>query len=391
MRTIAFSSPKGGSGKTVTCAAFATVLSKLGFNVLVIDADRDTNGMTMFFLDTVLEFRSRAAEEGVRAAGLFDQDPDLLRACETTYGFKLLPAQYHLSESYDELADLADERLRSLTNYASNDFDFVLIDAQAGTDDAALAAASVASTVVITSEYDPVSIQGVKRLEQLAPTVFAPDRTWVLYNKVLPELANAVGDFLRIARYLPPIPWDADVVRAFVRRDLPVDMDAPNPYTLVIIECLEVLLGRDVGQAIEAWRVSAEEALRKPLMNQIEELDKRLTSLEEERIYARSRVAARQRFLQLGTTLPLAFMTAIVVAIVSLRDVTPIFLATGMAALFGSMLFSAFITQREGRFRRRYELSISRLDREIEDLTDLRRKLFLSRRDLTERLRGDAP
>src|SRR5262249_30875612 len=109
------------------------------------------------------------------------------------------------------------KRLRGTVAMARPEYDVVFIDAQAGADDFAREAMdpAVSDTVVLVSEYDPVSAAGVERLKALFPVSLTFSRTWILLNKVLPEYADSFSDFLEIARYLSPIPWSAEVVRAY--------------------------------------------------------------------------------------------------------------------------------------------------------------------------------
>ena len=102
---------------------------------------------------------------------------------------------------------------------SESEYDFIFLDAQAGTDLYAKETAKLADQCIIVSEFDPVSAQGIERLKVHFSDILDPRRTWVLFNKILPEFAQAIGEGLAVARYLPPIPWDADVVRAFANRD----------------------------------------------------------------------------------------------------------------------------------------------------------------------------
>ncbi len=53
-KVICMSSAKGGSGKTVLCATFATALTSLGKRVLIVDSDASTNGLTLMYLKEVM-------------------------------------------------------------------------------------------------------------------------------------------------------------------------------------------------------------------------------------------------------------------------------------------------------------------------------------------------
>jgi hypothetical protein len=177
-------------------------------------------------------------------------------------------------------------------------YDFVLLDAQTGTDSYAKSAAGLAAQCVIVSEYDPVSAQGIERLKILFSRILDPSSTWILFNKILPEFAAAIGEGLSVARYLAPIPWDADVVRAFVRRDLAIDMQRPNPYTLAISQVAYMLFPDETGEAIEKWRGSALQSATTPVKDRIRELRMAESTIEKDQ--ARRDVFVRRTSLTIA-------------------------------------------------------------------------------------------
>jgi len=271
--TLCFISAKGGSGKTVTSSALGTFLAALSFRVLLVDTDAATNGMTLLYLEQLLGRRRQKSAEEPTGAGLFEAKegvtPTLIEINENLH---LVPASFTMKDT--ENTDLTQFEVALRTIFAGvMKYDFILLDAQAGTDSFAKTAAGFAEQCVIVSEYDPVSAQGIERLKVLFSKVMDPSTTWTLFNKVLPEFATAIGEGLSIARYLTPVPWDADVVRAFARRDLAINMRMPNPYTLAIAQVAYNLFPDKTGEAIEKWHGSA-------LLTVTEPVEKRLADLQ---------------------------------------------------------------------------------------------------------------
>ena len=252
---LSFISSKGGSGKTVTSASLGTFLSELGFRVLLIDADAATNGLTLLFLEQLLSGTRVAGK--ARGLGLFEaserRPAATVKLKENLY---LVPAATHLTNTDGLAPDIFYNNLKSILDNSKN-YDVVLIDAQAGVDQYASISAALSDVHVIVSEYDPVSAQGIDRLKIVFSGALASDNTYTLFNKVLPEFAEVIGDGLSIARYLPPIPWDAEVVRAFSRRDLAINLQAPNAYTLAISQISLACLADLTGSVIENWRGEA--------------------------------------------------------------------------------------------------------------------------------------
>lgn len=228
--------------------------------------------MTLLYLEQLLGPRRKESGLNLSRAGLFEaadgQPPTYVEISENLH---FVPSAFRMRETEGVDLGVFEASLRSLLAEGRK-YAFVLLDAQAGTDSFARVAASTADQCVIVSEYDPVSAQGIERLKVLFANVLDPSSTWTLFNKVLPEFAKAIGEGLSIARYLTPIPWDADVVRAFARGDLAINMQSPNPYTLAISQVAYDLFPDETGEEIEKWRGQAIETTTGPIESRLVEL-----------------------------------------------------------------------------------------------------------------------
>ena len=94
-------------------------------------------------------------------------------------------------------------------------------------------------------------------------------RTWILLNKILPEFVRDFGEFLSVAKYLPPVPWDIDVVRAYAKRQLAFDPEGSNDFTLALIQTSRRLLESVCREEIEAWMKKKAYELKAPIMNEL--------------------------------------------------------------------------------------------------------------------------
>lgn len=281
--TLCFISSKGGSGKTVTSSALGTFLASLGHKVLLVDTDASTNGMTLLYLEQLLGRRRQKNTTESVGFGLFEAKegttPNLIKISDSLH---FIPATFTMNDT-ESTDHIQFEKALDAILKASGNYNFVLLDAQAGADSYARSAVKLSDQCIIVSEYDPVSVQGIERLKILFSKVMDPASTWILFNKILPEFATAIGDGLSVARYLTPIPWDADVVRAFVRRDLAIDMRSPNPYTLAISQVAYNLFPDETSEGIENWRESTLRSTTEPVMDRIHELQMVELRLEKER------------------------------------------------------------------------------------------------------------
>jgi cellulose biosynthesis protein BcsQ len=302
MKVISFISAKGGAGKTVTAAAVGTFLSQIGFKVLLVDADASTNGMTLLYLQFLLRSPPRESPDN---KGLFEVGPEgEIGVITITNQLHLAPATYELKDTNRSIPSNIHAAIKTLSA-TQEPYDFIIFDAEAGAEEYAYTACLNSDVVIVVSEYDPVSAQGVERLRLLFAEALRPESTWVLFNKVLPEFARSISTGLSIANYLPPITWDADVIRALARRDLAIDMESPNAHTLSIAQLVVTLFPGKVAEKVEAWLGQARQRLSSPLVEEIAQKERALSVLYATR-------ARRRRVTLAAAAVISAVMTSLI-------------------------------------------------------------------------------
>ena len=127
---IAVTNPKGGTGKSTTTAALASLAARDGFRTLLIDLDPQ---QTVSFLS-----RGEWETDADTAAAMFLQSnaamPSSL-ARPTSYGYDLVPAGAVLADAEDQLRldSFGSTRLRKLfkRDEALSRYDVVFIDTSA--------------------------------------------------------------------------------------------------------------------------------------------------------------------------------------------------------------------------------------------------------------------
>jgi MinD-like ATPase involved in chromosome partitioning or flagellar assembly len=317
---LAIASAKGGSGKTVLSASIAVFLGAMGKRVLLVDCDAATNGMTLLFLDEVV-----AAKTGPRLDGLFEfREGVKVDTIPIDDHVDFVPSAFRMSQTEEMEPEAFELALDGILKNAFGIYDFVVLDVQAGTDVFAGVAIRRADQTVLVSEYDPVSTEGVERMKQLFSNELRPQDTWVLFNKVLPEFATPLGDFLSVGRYLPPIPWDADVIRAFVRKELALDLVTGNAYTHAISDLTETLYRPSIAPQIREWKKNAEDAIRQPIEAQLQMLRSREETLREimQGTIAGNYDGRWRRVWKGISTMPRAFAAVIVLLVASALPVS---------------------------------------------------------------------
>ncbi|MBU9643616.1 ParA family protein [Burkholderia gladioli] len=306
-RIICVASAKGGSGKTSLTATLGTFLSNLGKRVLLVDADYATNGLTLFYVKDIRVEAELLRSKSKSPRGLFEGLSNRQFCDITPLGEKLsiIPATYNLQlpESID--ARSAPNYFTILFKELRDAYDYIFIDAQAGLDEMAQIAMSrqVSDEVVIVSEFDPMSAAGVERMKAMLRDDLTYERTWVLLNKILPEFATTFSDFLEVAKYLNPIPWDAEVVRAYARRRLAINTETGNEYTISAMQTLKGLCGDEIHEALAEWVQSRAAVIRQPLDQQYSDAEKELKTL----LYQRAMALRRKSKFQLSFIAASAF------------------------------------------------------------------------------------
>jgi cellulose biosynthesis protein BcsQ len=301
---ICMASAKGGSGKTVLTATFSAFLAALGKRVLMIDTDAATNGLSLMFLKEVMMQSDVALSQRRRARGIYDESSktDQPEIVKTPIGAHLIPATYRFINTEGVPVSQFEASLQEILLLLTTDYDFIFLDAQAGADPIAHISMSqkYSDQVVIVSEYDPLSAAGVERLKGLFREDLTYVRTWILLNKMLPDFVQSFSDFMEVAKYASPIPWDADVVRAYARRRLALDLERGNEFTLALVQTLRSILGDEVGADLDKWLSSRIAALRAPVETQYADAEHELEALISERAFSQYQRNRRRRELFLS-------------------------------------------------------------------------------------------
>lgn len=298
-RVFCFVSAKGGAGKTSVAANFAKLVCAVGRRPLLIDCDPATHGLSLLYLHEISEVTNP------NAVGLFDiaLTDDISTTIRDSLvvvegGVHLLPATYRFHLPTDESSCDVDH-LQTVIRAVKDAYDVIFLDAQAGTDDCARVAMSerISDEAVIVSEYDPLSAAGVEMMKRVVGEDLSYARTSILLNKILPEFVKDFGEFMSVTKYLPPIPWDIDVVRSYAQRKLALDLQQGNAYTLAVIQSARRLLASVCGEDISSWVSKRAYELRAPLEEQLSLAQEQLNYLEFER--AKRAHRARRRSLLL--------------------------------------------------------------------------------------------
>lgn len=298
-KVICLISPKGGSGKTVLTASFAALIRSLNKKVLIIDIDASTNGLTLLYLKEVIACKNVLTFQKKMPIGIYEaSEGKTADIVSLSNGVDLMPAAFSFVNTENSPPKSTINYLQNNVLHYKKQYDFIFLDAQAGSDSFAQHAinAEISDEIIIVSEYDPLSAAGVERLKAFFREQLTFDRTWVLLNKMLPEFARGFNDFLDVAKYLCPIPWDADVVRAYSRRQLALNLETGNEFTLAILQNLKTLLNEELIEEINEWSAGRAQLMKKPIENQLSFFERKLDSLLRIQMQVQQNIRLKKTF-----------------------------------------------------------------------------------------------
>jgi len=244
VRTIAVASGKGGVGKTNITASLAIAMSRLGKNVVIVDADLGLSNINILL--------NRHAKHNIKH--LLDGElalKDIL--IEGPHGIKILPA----GEGVQDLTRLNEfQRLKLLEAFDSyeGDIDVMLIDVSAGISENVTFFCSAAQDLIVVTTPEPTAWVDAYHLIKVLYTEYQENKFHVLVNAVRNEaearevfatLTNATDRFLSIGLdYLGYLPYDEKVKQAVRAQRSFIDM-FPNNF---ISKCVNELAAKIFDQ-----------------------------------------------------------------------------------------------------------------------------------------------
>lgn len=251
---ISLLSGKGGAGKTSIAIGISCLLNDAGFKVLLIDFDFATNGASYFY--------KYLYSNQTKVIGIYElinkqefnlnrisSDVDLI-PLKIKEGLCFFPSRVNFSNKLP-LRDsiiVKEEALKSflvsLIELHEKDYDFIIIDNQAGSNLTSKVSASASNKVIIVSELDPISSDAVDTLLIQIGEVF-PEYRRHLINKLdvreSEDYKNLSVLFQSMNR-LPPLPFDFEVRTAFASRQVPIDANKPTTFLIALFNTVKSFL-----------------------------------------------------------------------------------------------------------------------------------------------------
>ncbi|MFH1752069.1 MAG: cell division ATPase MinD [archaeon] len=237
-RVIAIASGKGGVGKTTATANIGIALAELGQKVLLVDAD-----IAMANLSLLLGMQSSP----ITLHDVLLGDSSVQDAIyEGPKGVHFIPSGLSL-ESYRRVDS---ERLASVVQSVSANYDFVLLDVAAGIEKNVLSAINAADEVLLITDPTSPSIADVFKTKVVTQRLGSKP-LGIILNFVRGEKGEIADDEVMKMLELPiygRIPFDPEVRRSFMQEHaLPVVIRKPSaPSSIAFRKTASKLTGQKV-------------------------------------------------------------------------------------------------------------------------------------------------
>jgi flagellar biosynthesis protein FlhG len=223
-RVYSITSGKGGVGKTAVTANTAVTLAKMGKSVLILDADLGLANIDVVF--------GLAPQYNLNHFFSGEHDLEDIMV-EGPYGIKILPAGSGI-QNFTRLDGHSKMRLLDGLDSMQHDFDYVLIDTEAGISENVTYFNTAAQEILVVTTPEPTAITDAYALMKLLSTQFHEKHFNLIVNQtgsdeealdVYRKLTMVSNRYLDISiDYLGSIPADRQMVEAIRKQKVFVDM-----------------------------------------------------------------------------------------------------------------------------------------------------------------------
>jgi flagellar biosynthesis protein FlhG len=236
-RVFSITSGKGGVGKTAVVANTAVLLAKLGKRVLILDADLGLANIDVVF--------GLAPSQNLNHFFSGESDlPSIL--VEGPLGIKILPAGSGV-QRFTRLDSQQKLRLLDGLDSMHNDFDFVLIDTEAGISENVTYFNTAAQEILVVTTPEPTAITDAYALMKLLSNQYQEKHFSLIVNFIKNEeealdvyrkITMVANRYLDISiDYMGSIPKDPQMIDAIRKQQVLVQL-FPESKTCSAFEAL---------------------------------------------------------------------------------------------------------------------------------------------------------
>lgn len=215
-------SGKGGAGKSLLCVVLARMIAQENQKVLLVDLDLSSQGLSQFFY--LSKDKETENNNPLSSVDFFREDRKTpgQYAFFRLYELDILPVSAEVNShlSFKELTENSIIKTRGLLTWLkSQDYDYILIDNQAGIDNIVLETSAQTDITLAITESDNISLSANKNL--LAHlSKHACQNAYTIINKAKysnrgKHTLQALATIAEDSRSLGQIPFDVDLFDDF--------------------------------------------------------------------------------------------------------------------------------------------------------------------------------
>ena len=255
VRTISFTSGKGGVGKTNIVVNMAIQLAQLGKKVFIIDAD-----LGLANIDIMLNLSPQYTVEDVLTGKRNINDIIL----EGPNGINILPSSSGISEMQELNAEQQMAMFKALSGIKAK-YDYILIDTGAGIASNVLRFNAAADEICVVTNTEPTAMTDAYALMKIMSTKYQIRNFNLIVNQSNVQEAKSVyGRLVKVLNQFLPvnltltgfIPRDLNIPKA-IKKQAPLSILAPNSPAIKMIRHMAQHIEKNPGLPInEPHRVS---------------------------------------------------------------------------------------------------------------------------------------
>ncbi len=245
-RVYSITSGKGGVGKTAVTANIAVSLAKLGKKVLILDADLGLANIDVVF--------GLAPKYNLNHFFSGEQELSTILV-EGPSGVKILPAGSGV-QNFTRLDSRQKQKLLDSLDLMHNDFDFVLIDTEAGISENVTYFNTAAQEILVVTTPDPTAITDAYALMKLLSTQYHEKRFNLVVNMIQAEeealdvyrkLTMVSNRYLDISiEFLGSIPADRQMIDAIRKQKVIVELYPASRITSAFTQLAGTLCSEQI-------------------------------------------------------------------------------------------------------------------------------------------------
>ena len=250
-RVYAITSGKGGVGKTAVTANIAVSLARLGRKVLILDADLGLANIDVVF--------GLAPKYNLNHFFSGEQELSAILV-EGPSGVKILPAGSGV-QNFTRLDSHQKQRLLDGLDLMHNDFDFVLIDTEAGISENVTYFNTAAQEILVVTTPDPTAITDAYALMKLLSTQYHEKRFNLVVNQVQNDeealdvyrkLTMVSNRYLDISiDFLGSIPADRQMIDAIRKQQVIVELYPASRITTAFTQLAGTLCSEQISSCCQ--------------------------------------------------------------------------------------------------------------------------------------------